>query len=192
MMDTNNNTSDAPPPSADTDTAATPPPPPPPPPGEVDRAQAEFETLRDRHLRLQADFDNFRRRTQRERVEAQARAHEELLRALLPVLDHFEIGLRSAAEHGADASVRSGFQLVQDELVRVLDRAGLTALDVAPGQPFDPHQHEAVTHAPSTEHPADTVLQQVRRGYKLGPQLLRPIQVVVSSGAPAEEAHGGA
>lgn len=165
--------------------------PPAPPPDEVDRAQAELETLRDRHLRLQADFENFRRRTQRERLEAQTRAHEELLRALLPVLDHFEIGLRSAAEHGADAAVRNGFQLVQDELIRVLERAGLTAVESAVGQPFDPHLHEAVSHAPSAVHPADTVLQQVRRGYKLGTQLLRPVQVIVSSGAPVENTHGG-
>ena len=164
---------------------------------DVDRAQAELETMKDRHLRLQADFDNFRRRMQRDRVEAQARASEDLMKSLLPVLDHFELGLRSAADHGAEESVRTGFQLVQDELVRVLERAGLTALDAAPGTPFDPHQHEALTHAPSTEHPADAVLQQARRGYRLGGQLLRPVQVIVSSGpgptaAPsAEETHGG-
>ncbi len=161
---------------------------------DLDRSQAELETLKDRHIRLQADFDNFRKRAQRERLEAQGRAHEELMRALLPVLDHFEIGLRSAIEHGSDEAVCAGFRLVQDELTRVLDRAGLSALDTAPGRPFDPHQHEAVTHAPSAEHPADTVVQQVRRGYRLGAQLIRPAQVVVSSGAPAaaEEQHGGA
>ncbi|HMP75236.1 MAG TPA: nucleotide exchange factor GrpE [Kiritimatiellia bacterium] len=158
---------------------------------DVDRAQAELETMKDRHLRLQADFDNFRRRMQRERVEAQARASEDLMKALLPVLDHFELGLRSAADHGAEESVRTGFQLVQDELVRVLERSGLAALDAAPGTPFDPHQHEALTHAPSAEHPADTVLQQARRGYRLGGQLLRPVQVVVSSGPAAEVPHGG-
>ncbi len=165
-------------------------------PAEIDRAQAELETLKDRHLRLQADFDNFRRRTQRERVEAQARAHEELMKSLLPVLDHFEIGLRSAAEHGADQSVRAGFEMVQSELLRVLERAGLTAIDVAPGSPFDPYHHEAVTHAPSDQYPADTVLQQTRRGYRLGPTLLRPVQVVISSGpgpasTPAETSNGG-
>ncbi len=152
------------------------------PSGDIERAQAELETLKDRHIRLQADFDNFRRRTQRERAEAQARAHEELMKNLLPVLDHFEFGLRSAAEHGVDEAVRSGFQLVQNELLRALERAGLTALDAAPGEPFDPHLHEAVTHAPSNEYPPDTVLQATRRGYRLGPALLRPAQVVVSSG----------
>jgi molecular chaperone GrpE len=149
---------------------------------EIERALAELETLKDRHIRLQADFENFRRRTQRERAEAHARAHEELMRNLLPVLDHFEIGLRSAAEHGADEAVRSGFLLVQNELLRALERAGLTPLDAAPGDPFDPHLHEAVSHAPSDQYPPDTVLQATRRGYRLGPKLLRPAQVVVSSG----------
>lgn len=185
-MDTEK-TPDAVPPSAEPEL----PPDAVPAPEELDKTQAELETMRDRHLRLQADFDNFRKRTQRERVEVQARAHEELLRALLPVLDHFEIGLRSAAEHGADESVRTGFQLVQDELMRVLEKAGMTAVDAQPGQPFDPHQHEAITHAPSAEYAADTVLQQTRRGYRLGQQLLRPVQVIVSSGKPAEETHGG-
>lgn len=158
----------------------------------LEQAQAELETLKDRHLRLQADFENFRRRTHRERAEAQARAHEELMRNLVPVLDHFEIGLRSAAEHGADASILSGFELVQNELMRVLERAGLVAVEARPGDPFDPHLHEAVTHAPSDQHPPDTVLQQTRRGYRLGPVLIRPAQVVVSSGpgpaAPATTA----
>lgn len=162
---------------------------------DIDRAQAELETLKDRHLRLQADFENFRRRTLRERAEAQTRAHEDLMRNLLPVLDHFELGLRSAAEHGAEESVLSGFQLVQSELLRVLERAGLSAVEAAPGTPFDPHQHEAVTHAPSDLHAADTVVQQTRRGYRLGPVLLRPVQVVVSSGpgpvAPNVETSNG-
>lgn len=157
----------------------------------LERAQEELETLKDRHLRLQADFENFRRRTQRERAEAQVRALEELMRNLLPVLDHFEIGLRSAADHGADDAIRSGFELVQNELLRVLERAGLTAVDAQPGSVFDPHQHEAVSHAPSDQYGPDTILQQTRRGYRLGPALLRPAQVIVSSGpgpaAPAPE-----
>ena len=187
-MDTMNTSPDTPapqePPVEPVETAA-----------EMDRAQAELETLKDRHIRLQADFDNFRKRTERQRIEAQARAHEDLMKALVPVLDHFELGLRSAAAHGADEAFCAGFRMVQDELARVLERAGLTAIDAAEGAPFDPHQHEAVTHAPSNQHPVDTVVQQTRRGYRLGPVLLRPVQVIVSSGpaaqAPATEAGDG-
>jgi molecular chaperone GrpE len=153
------------------------------PPGRaLDQAQAEMESLKDRHLRLQADFDNFRKRTQRERLEIQVRATEDLLRELLPALDHFEIGLRAAGEHVVDRAVCDGFQLVYDELVRVLARCGVTPLDAEAGGPFDPLIHEALSHAPSDQHPPDTIMQQTRRGYRLGERLLRPAQVVVSCG----------
>ncbi len=158
--------------------------------GNLDKAQAELETLRDRHVRLQADFENFRRRTQREQLESQTRAVERLMDSLLPVLDHFDLGLQSAANHGASEAILAGFRMMRDELLRALERAGLSAVDAQPGHPFDPHLHEAITSAPSTEHPADTVIQQTRRGYRLGPQLLRPAQVVVSSGAPEEADRG--
>lgn len=147
-----------------------------------DQSQAELETLKDRHLRLQADFDNFRKRTQRERSELQVRATEDLVAELLPVLDHFELGLRMAAAQQAAPAVRDGFQMVYDQLLAVLRKVGVTTFE-ASGR-FDPHLHEAVTHAPSPDHPADTIVSQLRRGYKLGERLLRPAQVVVSSGPP--------
>ena len=147
-----------------------------------DKTQAELETMKDRHLRLQADFDNFRKRTQRERVELQVRATSELVEELLPVLDHFEIGLRSAATQQAAAAVRDGFQMVYDQMLAILRKFGVTPFDA--GGPFDPHLHEAVTHVPSPEHPADIIVSQTRRGYRLGDKLLRPAQVVVSSGPP--------
>lgn len=159
-------------------------------PEEAEQAQAELSALRDRYVRLQADFDNYRKRVLRERAEAQASAHEELVRTLLPVLDNFDLGLASAAEHGATESFLSGFKLVHGDLLRVLERAGMTPVDATAGTPFDPHQHEAIAHAPSQEYAADTVLQQTRRGYRLGAQLIRPAQVVVSSGAPEGESDG--
>ena len=147
-----------------------------------DKSQAELETLKDRHLRLQADFDNFRKRTHRERIELQVRATEELVEELLPVLDNFEIGLRTAATQQAAGSVRDGFQMVYDQLLSVLRKVGVTPFEAAGA--FDPHLHEAVSHAPSAEHAADIIVAQLRRGYRLGDKLLRPAQVVVSSGPP--------
>ncbi len=151
----------------------------------LDQTATELETLKDRHLRLQADFDNFRRRTHRERTEAQVRATEDLLRSLLPVLDHFELGLQTAAGRQAPASVVEGFQMVSDQLMAVVRQAGLVPFDAA-GM-FDPTVHEAISQVPS-EEPADTIVAVSRRGYKLGERLFRPAQVVVSSGpaAPAE------
>lgn len=151
-----------------------------------EKFQVELETMKDRHLRLQADFDNFRKRTQRERTEVQIRATEDLVDELLPVLDHFEIGLRAAAAQPAASSVRDGFQMVFDQLQAALRKFGLTPFDAS--GVFDPHQHEAITHVPSADHPADTIVTQTRRGYRLGEKLLRPAQVVVSSGSPEQAA----
>jgi molecular chaperone GrpE len=147
--------------------------------------QKEEESLQHRFMRLQADFDNFRKRTQRERGELYQRANSDLLEELLPVIDHYELGLNTARQHQTDDAVVAGFQLVYDQLLAALQKFGLVSID-AEGQPFDPHEHEAAAYVPSEEHPEGTVMVQTRRGYKLGDQLLRPAQGVVSSGpAPA-------
>jgi len=149
-------------------------------------AAAETAALQDRLLRLQADFDNFRKRTARERNEIFQRANEELMLELLPVVDHFELGLQTARQHHADGAVVEGFQIILDQLLAALTKFGLCPID-AEGQRFDPHLHEAATHMPSEQHAEDMVILQTRRGYRLGDKLLRAAQVVVSSG-PAEPA----
>jgi molecular chaperone GrpE len=143
------------------------------------------EPLREQLLRLRADFDNFRKRTQRERTELFLFANESLFLEMLPVIDHFEMGLKSAREHQTDVSVVSGFELVYNQLLDVLKKFNVTPID-AIGETFDPHRHEALTHLPS-DQPSETVIEQVRRGYMLGEKLLRAAQVVVSSGVPATE-----
>ena len=148
------------------------------------QASSELEVQKDKLIRLQADFDNFRKRTLREKSEIYARANEQLMVELLPVLDHFEMALTSAAEHKTEESVRHGFQIVYDQLLGAAKKHGLTPVDVHSAA-FDPHLHEAITHVPSNEYPADDIVSQVRRGYKLGEKLLRPIQVIVSSGPGA-------
>ncbi|MBP7830970.1 MAG: nucleotide exchange factor GrpE [Kiritimatiellae bacterium] len=155
-----------------------------PAPGEEEVVSREIETLKDQMLRLQADFDNYRKRSARERQEQAARAAEDLLRDLLPVADHFEMGLKTAREHGADPSVVDGFQLVCDQLQAVMRKAGLEPI-AADGQPFNPEVHEAVSHLPSETVPADRVIEQTRAGYRLGGKLLRAAQVVVSRGPEA-------
>ena len=148
----------------------------------------EEETLREQFVRLQADFANFRNRTQRERIELYQRANEDLLLEILPVLDHYELGLQNAAQHDADKAVMDGFKLVFDQFQNVLNKFNLTPIE-AVGEAFDPHKHEALTHMPSDEFPAETCSNQIRRGYLFGDKLLRAAQVVVSSG-PAEANEG--
>jgi molecular chaperone GrpE len=137
--------------------------------------------LQDRLLRLQADFENYRKRMDREKKDWIAFAGEKLVLELLPVLDHFELGLADSAKSGAPAAFTEGFQLVCNQFRAVLEKAGVQTI-AAEGQPFDPNLHEAITHMPSDQVPEGHVLAQTRRGYKLGDKLLRAAQVVVSSG----------
>ncbi|MCX7009646.1 MAG: nucleotide exchange factor GrpE [Kiritimatiellaeota bacterium] len=140
--------------------------------------------LKDQLLRLQADFDNYRKRTLRDRAESEQQAAARLIGALLPALDHFQLGLKNAQAHAKDANIVTGFQMIYTQLMEAFTQAGLAPLPVE-GQPFDPNQHEAVTSIASEEHPEGTVITEVRRGYTLGGKLLRPAQVIVSRG-PAE------
>jgi molecular chaperone GrpE len=145
-----------------------------------------LDILKDRLLRLQADFDNFRKRTARERQEWQAFATEQLIKDFLAVVDHFELGLVTAEKNQTPPAVLDGFKLVYEQMLGLLKKQGVTVLTAAPGSAFDPHQHEAISHMPSEEHPADVVIAETRRGYKLGDKLIRPLQVVVSSGSATE------
>lgn len=140
--------------------------------------------LQDRLLRLQADFDNFRKRMDREKKDWIAFASENLVLELLPVLDHFELGLADSVKNSVPAPITEGFQLIYSQLRAVIEKAGVEAID-AEGAVFDPHLHEAITHMPSEQVPEGQVLAQTRRGYKLGGKLLRAAQVVVSSGPAA-------
>lgn len=156
------------------------------PPSGAEAAAPKIDPMMERLMRLQADFENFRKRVARERIEMAQRAAEDVMKDLLPVLDHFDLALKNAAEHGAPANIVEGLELVFDELMGALAKHGLSAIRVEPGAPFDPHQHEAVAHVASPDIPAESVVQQTRCGYRLGEKLLRPAQVVVSSGsAPA-------
>ena len=140
------------------------------------------DPMMERLMRLQADFENFRKRVARERAQMAQQAAEHLVKDLLPVLDHFELALKSAAEHGTSRDVLDGLELVGDEIMGVLAKHGLAAVRAEPGAAFDPMVHEAVAHIPSDEIPADAIIEQTRSGYRLGEKLLRPAQVVVSSG----------
>lgn len=151
--------------------------------GTTDEATSAdpMQVLESQMLRLRADFDNFRKRTMKEKSELYQRANEDVMLELLPVVDHLELALAAAAEHGADESFVSGVKLVAEQLSSALAKFGLQSIE-ALGVHFDHSVHEAISHMPSEEIPMDMVIAQVRRGYMLGSKLLRPAQVVVSSG----------
>jgi molecular chaperone GrpE len=118
----------------------------------------------------------------RERQDVSRKAREDLLDVLLPVIDHLELALGAAEEHGPDDAFVEGVKLVADQLMGVLSGFGLKSVD-AQGKEFDHSVHEAVSTIQSDDVPEHVVVHQIRRGYLLDDRLLRPAQVVVSSGS---------
>jgi molecular chaperone GrpE len=142
--------------------------------------QADLDRFRDLALRSQADFENYKKRSAREKEEAIKYANSSLLERLVGIIDNFELGLAAAKNQGAASPIYSGMVLVQKQLNDLLAENGLQTIE-AEGKKFDPNLHEAIAHEAS-ELPEETVIRQTRRGYRLKDRLLRPARVVVSSG----------
>jgi molecular chaperone GrpE len=149
---------------------------------ELEARIAVVEAERDEYLndlkRLAADFDNYRKRVARDQENLVARAHERLVKELLPVLDDLERALVAAEDH-EEAKLEEGVRLVHRELVSALSREGLVEIE-ADGR-FDPHVHEALLTQPS-EAEEGAVIEVLQKGYRLGDRVLRPARVVVSAG----------
>jgi molecular chaperone GrpE len=145
--------------------------------------QADLDRFRDLALRSQADFENYKKRSAREKEDAIKYANTSLLERLLPVVDNFELGLAAARGEGEKSPIYSGMSLVLKQLNDFLTDSGLQPIE-AVGQKFDPNLHEAIAHEPSAEAEG-TVVRQTRRGYRFKDRLLRPSSVVVSSGPKA-------
>jgi molecular chaperone GrpE len=140
-----------------------------------DQLKKDFAELNDQLLRLAADFENFRRRTARERESVVALANERFAIDLLEVVDNFDRALKSD-----DAHLREGLLQIRDLLNAQLQRHGITPIDSL-NKPFNPAQHEAIAHVPSAE-PEGTIIDEVARGYKMNEKVIRPAKVAVSKG----------
>lgn len=145
----------------------------------------EADAARDRYVRTVAEFDNARKRAVREREELIRGANESLIRELLPVLDNFERALQAARGDAGATAVTAGVELIQRELLRVLEKFGVTAFSSV-GAPFDPERHEAVARVPAAGHPEMTVVGETARGYLLNGRVLRPAMVTVAMNADSE------
>ena len=152
--------------------------------------EAALAEARDRHLRLAADFDNYKKRSRQEQLETIKHASAELIGRLLPVLDD----LRSALEHkpaGVDEAWSKGLELGVRKLEEALSAHGLEPI-ASVGARFDPKFHEAVGHEESDEHPEDTVVSELRRGYRIRDRVVRPSLVKVSRRPDGPEVRPGA
>jgi molecular chaperone GrpE len=143
---------------------------------EVDELSVERDELVDRLQRLQAEFENYRKRASREQQALVERAHERLVKELLPVLDDLGRALEAAEQH-EEATLEDGVRLVHRQLTDVLAKEGLT--EIGTDGAFDPHVHEALLSQPSDAE-AGTVLEVLQKGYRLGDRVLRPARVTIA------------
>jgi molecular chaperone GrpE len=150
---------------------------------ELKTRAAKADENWERLLRTTADFENFKKRAARERVEAAQYATASLLEKLLPILDNFEMALAAAqtpqASQGGGASLQAGIAMTQQQLKSALADSGLEEID-ATGRAFDPALHEAISQQETADVPEGHIVQQVRKGYKLKDRLLRPAAVIVA------------
>jgi molecular chaperone GrpE len=148
---------------------------------QINALIAEKASLYDRLLRGQAEFENYRKRVERERGELYQRGRDDVLLQFLPVVDNFERALSSLETSDGDAeSMRHGVELIHKQFKDLLSKFGLEAVE-ALGQVFDPHVHEAVTTEATDKHEENTVIEEFQRGYRIGDRLLRPAKVKVAS-----------
>ncbi len=147
---------------------------------------AQLADMKDRYLRLQAEWDNFRKRTAAEREQERSRANERLVSNLLQVVDDME---RAIAGSGAaeDDPMLAGVKAVHSKFVDILSREGLKAIDPAKGDAFDIHNHQAVSKVEDATVPNDSIVEVYQKGYTMGDKNLRPAMVVVSCGGPKRE-----
>jgi molecular chaperone GrpE len=145
---------------------------------DVAALQRERDEYFDRFMRKAAEFDNYRKRVERERREQAEQAVVDILRELLQVVDDFDIALSVDAGDAAGA-YRKGVELIHAKLYEVLRKHGVRPIE-ALGADFDPNVHQAVIHEDSPEHREGEVIGELRRGYKMGDRLLRPAMVKVA------------
>ncbi|MCD8316090.1 MAG: nucleotide exchange factor GrpE [Eggerthellaceae bacterium] len=148
----------------------------------VAQARAEAADWKDKYIRLHAEWDTYRRRTNEQRSEERIRAAEKLITGLLPVLDDFERTIDYAQKNG-ETGLLSGVEAVYTKFQSVLQKDGVIILDPV-DQPFDAIEDQAVATVEDTQVPEETVAQVFQKGYKLGKKVLRPAMVSVTTGGP--------
>ena len=145
---------------------------------KIEQLEADAKEASNRYLRLAADFDNYKKRVRQEQSETVQRANADLIDRLLPVVDNFHRVIESAPEEVDEAWLK-GIKLTLQQLDELLAAQGVSPIE-AVGQPFDPTLHEAIGHEESDELPEDTVVSEVRRGYRLHDRVVRPALVRVA------------
>ena len=147
---------------------------------ELEKLKDDFDKLNNQYLRLAADFDNYRKRQEQEREALLKFGTENALKKLIEVIDNFERGAKALENVEDCQKVKDSFNLVHKQTLDVLTKLGLEEIK-AEGEEFDPNFHEAVMQTPTSEHPENTVISVMQKGYKVGDKVLRPALVNVAS-----------
>jgi molecular chaperone GrpE len=150
-------------------------------PGDAAELKQQRDDYYDRLLRKTAEFDNYRKRIDRERAQLAESAAADLLEELLPLVDDMERALKADAGSEATEAIRRGVELIHKQLLETLRKRGVKPIESI-GQDFDPHFHMAVVHEPADGRREGEVIEEFRRGYMLGERLLRPAMVKVAKG----------
>jgi molecular chaperone GrpE len=145
---------------------------------ELERLTREASAMRELAQRKQAEFENYRKRMERERADFVRHAGFDIVKEVLPVLDNLERALR-AAEAGPEGQFRAGVEIIHRQLQDILARQGVSEIESL-GKPFDPHLHQAVSHVETDAQPEDTVFEVLQKGYLFKDRLLRPAMVSVA------------
>ena len=146
---------------------------------EFDELQQQYDELNGKYLRLAAEFDNYKKRTERDVARRMQFASEELVRDILPILDDLERAMDSTKKESSFEKLRDGVELVYNNFVNILKRRGVQPIESV-GEPFDPEYHEAMMVQENEEYDSDIVIQEFEKGYKIGESVLRHAKVVVS------------
>ncbi len=152
---------------------------------EVDDLKGQVKSLRDKYLRALADLDNYRKRVRKEMQAAYETFNDRLICDILPVLDSFERALDPTNSPDSE-SFRDGVELIYNMFKAMLEREGVEGF-CSIGEKFDPSRHEAVYSVESEEHPPETVVHEIERGYTIRDKLLRPARVAVSKSSSGKE-----
>lgn len=153
---------------------------------EVEHLLRTAQEMRELAQRKQAEFENFRRRTERERAEVIRYASSDLVKEILPVLDNLERAI-DASDPENESQLRQGLAIIHKQFKDILERNGLEEIDSA-GKPFDPHLHEAVSRVETDDYPDGTVIEVFQKGYRMKDRLLRPSMVSVAHSRGTESA----
>lgn len=149
---------------------------------KVAQLEEELAAAKDKYVRLYAEFENFRRRTAKERLDLTKTANEKLLSDLLPVVDDFERSMKAFQDHEAAAPMYEGIKLVHNKFMKILEQKGLQSMEVKQGDAFDAEYHEAIVQTPAPDEKLKgKIVDVIEQGYFLGEKVLRFAKVVIGS-----------